>query len=55
MLEKITLLVSVLINATAVIVGDRMEINRRRLESNRTRLEDRRMVYAVFMSKIVKW
>jgi hypothetical protein len=55
MLEKVTLLVSVLINASAVIVGVRMEINRRRLESNRTRLEDRRMVYAGFMSKIVKW
>ncbi len=55
MLEKITLLVSVMINASAVIVGVALEKNRRHLDANRARIADRRTIYSSFMAKIVRW
>ena len=55
MLENIALLVSVSINASAVVIGVMMENGRRKLDSKKKHLEERRTIYAKFMDKIVRW
>ena len=55
MLENIALLVSVSINASAVVIGVMMENGRRKLDRKKKHLEERRTIYAKFMDKIVRW